>query len=101
MQVPKPGVLRIDADRPKPGLDPLQQVGTAVIALNERFHGGHARLLPRRRSQSAANLVVFYDCVSAPPPCFCQKPQKADYGKPCPAVTHPRQQASPNGRKRS
>jgi hypothetical protein len=33
MQVPKSGFLRIDTCVPEPGLDALQQVGTAVMAL--------------------------------------------------------------------
>jgi hypothetical protein len=37
MEVTKTQLLRIDADLPEPGLDPLQQVGTAVIALNQRL----------------------------------------------------------------
>jgi len=42
MQVTKSGLLRIDTDLPERGLDPLQQVRTAVIALNQRFHISHA-----------------------------------------------------------
>ena len=42
MQVTKSGLLRIDTDLHERGLDPLQEVRTAVIALNQRFHISHA-----------------------------------------------------------
>jgi hypothetical protein len=42
-EVPKSGFSRIDVCVSEPGLDPLQQVGTAVIALN-RAAGSRYRL---------------------------------------------------------
>jgi hypothetical protein len=58
MQVPKSGLLWIDPDRPEPGLDSLQEVGTAVIALNQRLHGGHARVLTRVSSAASGTASI-------------------------------------------
>jgi hypothetical protein len=54
MEVPKSGFLRIDVCVSEPGLDPLQQVGTAVIALT-------VRLRSRSRAAEQRRLVSLND----------------------------------------